>query len=146
MTTSTQPLFIRNGNAVINASAATTLTHNGDFTLLLDAKCKKVAFEQGESSVALFDRVKKVIKPHEKYALKLENGGFIDARVISTVFVSPKTENLVVVGVNERPLCVLDAKEFSDLDGLTEVILDALVGIGEGNNIPVIDWAAYKKL
>ncbi|MBF4279689.1 hypothetical protein EAY27_21645, partial [Vibrio anguillarum] len=50
MTTSTQPLFIRNGNAVINASAATTLTHNGDFTLLLDAKCKKVAFEQGESS------------------------------------------------------------------------------------------------
>ncbi|OQQ05459.1 hypothetical protein BK411_17395 [Vibrio splendidus] len=145
MTTSTQPLFIRNGNAVVNASTATTLTHNGDFTLLLDDKCQKVAFDQSEGASELFERVKKAIKPHEKYALKLENGGFIDARVISTVFVSPKTENLVVVGVNDRPLCVLDAKEFSDLDGLTEVILDALVGIGEGNNIPVIDWAAYKR-
>ncbi|EGR0636829.1 hypothetical protein E5T98_18315 [Vibrio vulnificus] len=145
MTTSTQPLFIRNGNAVVNASTATTLTHNGDFTLLLDDKCQKVAFDQSEGASELFERVKKRIKPHEKYALKLENGGFIDARVISTVFVSPKTENLVVVGVNERPLCVLDAKEFSDLDGLTEVILDALVGIGEGNNIPAIDWAAYKR-
>ena len=145
MTTSTQPLFIRNGNAVVNASTATTLTHNGDFTLLLDDKCQKVAFDQSEGASELFERVKKAIKPHEKYALKLENGGFIDARVISTVFVSSKTENLVVVGVNERPLCVLDSKEFSDLDGLTEVILDALVGISEGNSIPVIDWAAYKR-
>lgn len=144
MTTSTQPLFIRNGNAVINASAATTLTHNGDFTLLLDDKCKKVAFEQGESSAALFERVKKAIKPHEKYALKLENGGFIDARVISTVFVSPKTGNLVIVGLNDRPLCVLDAKTFSDLDGLTEVILDALVSVGEGEKFPAIEWSAYK--
>ncbi|EIJ0947435.1 hypothetical protein LH710_003328 [Vibrio vulnificus] len=144
MTTSTQPLFIRNGNAVVNASTATTLTHNGDFTLLLDDKCQKVAFDQSEGASELFERVKNAIKPHEKYALKLENGGFIDARIISTVFVSPKTGNLVIVGLNDRPLCVLDAKTFSDLDGLTEVILDALVSVGEGEKFPAIEWSAYK--
>lgn len=144
MTTSTQPLFIRNGNSVVNASTATTVTHNGDFTLLLDEKCQKVAFDQSEKASELFERVKKVIKPHDKYGLALDNGGFIDARVISNVFVSPKTGNLVMVGLNERPLCVLDAETFSDLDGLTEVILDALVSVGEGEKFPKVEWSAYK--
>lgn len=144
MTTSTQPLFIRNGNAVVNASTATTLTHNGDFTLLLDDKCQKVAFDQSEGASELFERVKKSIKPHDTFGLVLDNGGFIDARIISTVFVSPKTGNLVIVGLNDRPLCVLDAKTFSDLDGLTEVILDALVNVGEGEKFPAIEWSAYK--
>lgn len=144
MTTSTQPLFIRNGNSVVNASTATSLTHNGDFTLLLDEKCQKVAFDQSEKAPELFERVKQVIKPHDKYGLVLDNGGFIDARVISNVFVSPKTSNLVIVGLNDRPLCVLDAKTFSDLGGLTEVILDALVSVGEGEKFPAIEWAAYK--
>ncbi|CAK2880971.1 hypothetical protein [Vibrio tasmaniensis] len=144
MTTSTQPLFIRNGNSVVNASTATSLTHNGDFTLLLDEKCQKVAFDQSEKAPELFERVKKAIKPHDKYGLVLDNGGFIDTRVISNVFVSPKTGNLVMVGLNERPLCVLDAKTFSDLDGLIEVILDALVSVGEGEKFPAIEWSAYK--
>ncbi|MHA2734001.1 hypothetical protein [Vibrio campbellii] len=144
MTISTQPLFIRNGNSVVNASAATSLTHNGDFTLLLDDKCQKVAFDQSEKAPELFERVKKAIKPHDKYGLVLDNGGFIDARVISNVFVSPKTSNLVIVGLNDRPLCVLDAKTFSDLDGLTEVILDALVSVGEGEKFPAIEWSDYK--
>lgn len=144
MTTSTQPLFIRNGNSVVNAATGTTLTNNGEFTLLLDDKCQKVAFDQSEEATELFERVKKAIKPHEKYGFVLDNGGFIDARVISTVFVSPKTGNLVMVGMNDRPLCVLDAKTFSDLDGLIEVILDALVSVGEGEKFPEIEWSAYK--
>lgn len=144
MATSIQPLFIRNGNAVVNASNATTLTHNGDFTLLLDKQCQKVVFEQSENAGELFERAKKVIKPHEQYGFLLENGGFIDARVISTVFVSPKTGNLVVVGINERALCILDGETFADLDGLTEAILEALVCVGEGEKFPEIDWLAYK--
>ncbi|MCG7584948.1 hypothetical protein [Photobacterium sp. OFAV2-7] len=138
-------LFIRDGQSVINAATATTATNNGDFTLLLDHKCQKLAFKQGEGAGELFERVKKAVKPNEQYALVLENGGFIDARVISTAFVSSKTGNLVVVGTNDRPLCVFDTDTFSDLDGLADVILDALVSVGEGVNMPKIDWTSYKR-
>ncbi|UJZ95012.1 hypothetical protein IHC87_06615 [Photobacterium damselae subsp. damselae] len=144
MTILTQPLFIRDGQSVVNASTATTLTHNGDFTLLLDSKCKKVAYISGDSASAVFEKAKKVVRVNTKYALKLENGGFIDARIISTAFVSPKTNNLVIVGINDRPLGIFDANEFSDLTGLTEVILDGLVSVSEGKSMPTIDWSAYK--
>lgn len=145
MSISTQPLFIRNGNSVVNATTATTLTFSGDFTLLLDEQCNKVAFVQGDDANALFERAKKVIHANSQFALKLENGGFIDSRIISTAFISPKTNNLVIVGTNKRPLCVLTNEVYSDLDGLTEVILDGLVSVSSGEKMPSVDWASFKR-
>lgn len=146
MTTSTQPVFVRNGNSVVNAATGTTLTNNGEFTLLLDSQCKKVVFDNGEGANVLFERLKKALKPNAKYGIKLEDGGFIDARIISTVFISPKTNNLIVMGLGEHAIYKFEEKDYADLEGLTEVILEALIDVEKNNKMLTIDWAAYKKL
>lgn len=144
-TTTTKPLFFRTSNGIVNASAATTVVHSEGTTLLLDAKCRKIIFDNSEKSSELFDKVKARVKPSKDYAIVLEGGGFIDARVIKEAFVSPKTGHLLVIGLNERPLYTFDEEKYSDISGLSDAISDVLMGISDGNKVSAIEWAAYQK-
>ena len=139
-----KPNFVRDGDSVINASAATTLTCQNNYLLLLDHNCNKLLFKKGDDVTKLFERIKKSTKPNEQYGLILENGGFVDVRIIQNVFVSDKTDDLVIMGRNGRPLCVFNKKTYSSLNDLVDVLLTALVDVNDGNNIEQIDWSTYQ--
>lgn len=141
----TTPLFIRSSNGIVNASKATTLVHAENTTLVLDAQCRKITFDNSEAALTLFEKVKLRVKPLSDYAIVLENGSFIDARIILNTFISPKTGNLILIGLNERPLCIFDKEQYSDISGLSDAIADVLMDISDEKKVSAIDWAAYQK-
>ncbi|EDM69285.1 hypothetical protein PE36_07352 [Moritella sp. PE36] len=143
--TTIKPLFIRTSNGILNASAGTTVVHFEDATLILDAQCRKIIFDNSEKSHELFEKAKQRVKPQKDYSIVLENGGFIDVRIIKNTFVSPKTGHLLVIGLNERPLCIFDKEQYSDISGLSDAITDVLIDISDDKKVSAIQWAEYQK-
>ncbi|MEZ8694363.1 hypothetical protein AB4589_12115 [Vibrio sp. 10N.222.49.A3] len=144
MTTSA-PLFVRNGNDIVNAGSSTTLVHTGELTFALDSQGEQTIFDKSESSFALFEKVRNRVNPSKKFAIVLENGGFVDARIIKNVFESPKTGNLILIGLNGRPVCIFDKEVYSDIEGLADALADVLMDISEGKTVASIEWTAYQK-
>ena len=144
-TTTTKPVFFRTPNGIVNASAATTVVYSKKTTLLLDALCRKIIFDKSDKSFELFEKVKQRVKPSKDYSIVLENDGFIDARIIKNTFISPKTGNLLVIGLNEHPIYIFDKEKYSDISGLSDAIADVLIDISDDKKVSAIEWAAYQK-
>lgn len=144
-TKTTKPLFVRTSNGIVNASAGTTAVHSEGVTVLFDMQCRQIIFDNSDKSSELFDKVKQRVKPSKDYAIVLEDGGFIDARIIKEAFESPKTGHLLVIGLNERPLYIFDKEKYSDISGLSDAIADVLIDISDDKKVSAIEWAAYQK-
>jgi len=141
----TKTLFVRTSNGIVNASAGTTAVHSEGVTVLFDMQCRQIIFDNSDKSSELFEKVKQRVKPSKDYAIVLENGGFIDARIIKEAFESPKTGHLLVIGLNERPLYIFDKEKYSDISGLSDAIADVLIDISDDKKVSAIEWAAYQK-
>jgi hypothetical protein len=139
-----KPTFVPTSNGVKNVSSVRSLIHDESFTLGLDLKCNVICFENGETAFAMFEQLQQAIKPAKDYSIILENGSFIDPAVIAEIFISPKTQNLLITGVNGKLLYMYKSTTFSNLDGLLSELSDRLLAVGSGKPAAVIQWAEFK--
>ncbi|MCR9875437.1 hypothetical protein NB614_12385 [Vibrio parahaemolyticus] len=75
----------------------------------------------------------------------LESGSWIHASAISNAFISGKSGALLITATNsDNLLAMFTPEEYSDLDGLRDAIVDALIAFSEGNDLPTVDWSEYR--
>lgn len=139
-----KPTFVPTSNGVKNVSSVSSLMHDDNFTLGLDLKCNVVFFEKGEAASAMFETLQQAIKPVKDYTIVLENGGFIDPAIIADIFISPKTQHLLITGVNGKLLTMFESTVFSNLGGLLGELSARLMAIGAGKPVAAIQWAEFK--
>lgn len=136
--------FIATQNGVKNVSSVGSLIHDENFTLGLDLKCNVICFEKGEAASAMFEQLQRALKPVKDYSIVLENGGFIDPSIIAEIFISPKTNHLLITGVNGKLLYMFNSTVYTNLDGLLSELSDRLMAVGAGKPVAVIQWADFK--
>lgn len=139
-----KPIFVSTSNGVKNVSLSSSIIYNDGFTLALDPKCNAICFEKGDESMALFERLKKVVKSTKGYSIVLDNGSFIDPSAIAEIFISPKSGHLLITGLNGKLLCMLKSTDFNDLDGLLSELSSCLLAMAEGEPVAAIQWADFK--
>jgi hypothetical protein len=138
------PLFVRTPFGAQNVSHSTSVVFEESYLIALDSACNKVLFESTDA-VELFQRVITLVKPPENGALKLANGGFIDFNIIKSAYISPKSDNLLITGLNDKLLCLFRPDDYSDLDRLSSAISNMLCAVSDGDEITDINWTEYKK-
>ncbi|NAW77567.1 MULTISPECIES: hypothetical protein [Vibrio] len=139
-----KPIFVSTTNGVKNVSLSSSIIYDDGFTLALDPKCNAICFEKGDDSLALFERLKKVVKPTKGHSIILDNGSFIDPSVIAEIFISPKSSNLLITGTNGKLLYMFKTTDFSRLDFLLDELSKRMMVIGDGEPVTPIEWADFK--
>lgn len=139
-----KPTFVPTSNGVKNVSSVSSLIYDGANTLALDSECNVISFERGETAIAIFETLQNALKPAKDYSIILENGSFIDPAIIANIFLSPKTQHLLIISVNGKLLYMFKSTVFSDLDGLLSELSDRLLALGSGKPVSGIQWAEFK--
>lgn len=137
-------LFVPTSNGMKNVSMATSIIYEDGFTLALDSKCNVVCFDKSDNAKELFQRLKKIVKPTSNFSLLLENGSFIYPSVISEIFISPKSGNLLIIGINKKLLHMFKSSEFNHLDDLLTALSERLSSLSESKSITEVNWSDFK--
>ena len=138
-------LFVKTKSGVANLANGKTVLPSDDRVVVLDKNCNLILNESGDHVGELFDKISKAVKSEKGRCLMLENGGWIHASAISNAFISGKSGALLITAMNsDNLLAMFTPEEFSDLEGLRDAIVDALIEFSEGNDMPKISWSEFK--
>jgi hypothetical protein len=138
-------IFVKTQSGVANLANGKTVLPSEDRMVVLDKNCHLVLNETGDHVGDLFDKILKAVKPEKGKCLMLESGGWIHASAISNAFISNKSGALLITAMNsDNLLAMFTPEEYSDLDGLRDAIVDALIAFSEGNDLPSVKWSEYQ--
>lgn len=137
--------FVKTRSGVANVANGKTILLSDGRVVVLDKNGNLILNESGENALEVFNKISKVVTPEKGNCLMLDNGGWIHASAISNAFISGKSGALLVTAMNsDNLLAMFTPEEYSDLGGLRDAIVDALISFSEGNDLPEINWSEYQ--
>ncbi|EIZ1317109.1 hypothetical protein MOU92_003889 [Vibrio parahaemolyticus] len=138
-------MFVKTKSGVANVANGKTVLASDDRLVVLDKNCHLILNESGDQVGELFDKILKAVKPEKGKCLMLESGSWIHASAISNAFISGKSGALLITAMNsDNLLAMFTPEEYSDLDGLRDAIVDALIAFSEGSDLPTVNWSEYR--
>jgi len=138
-------VFVKTHSGVKNLAQGASVIGSEERVIVLGQDGNIIHYEKSATADALFERIKKSIKPSEGSTLILENGSWIHVDSIYNAFISDKSGSLLITAnKDDNLLAMFTPEEFSDLEGLRDVLSDALCDYNDGQVMPKIAWSEYK--